>query len=108
MLRPETAIYQILIAFGFAVILNVPRWIEAQEHDTEVYTISGYSGGFSDFVFNRRLHTKGLLRDGIYRQAYHGWIWTGLMYFLPLLALAFFNCKIFKQVENALSYESRN
>jgi len=101
MLRTTIAVYQVLIVFGFALILNVPRWIESLEYNTEI-AIDPEFGWDSVSIwhlnFERKTHASGLLRDRFYRQVYHGWIWTGVMYFLPLIALAFFNFNIIREV----------
>jgi len=102
MLQGKRAIFAISLVLGFSVILNFPRWIEAQQYNGAGYLLrSEYDrnkekGPFTTIIFIRTI--SGILRHRLYRKIYHGWIWVTLMYILPIPGLCFFNFKIWTQV----------
>jgi len=102
MLQGKRAVLAILLVLGFSLILNFPRWIEAQQYNGAGYLLrSQYdrneeTGPFTTVVFVRT--TSGILRHRLYRKIYHGWIWVTLMHILPIPGICFFNFKIWTQV----------
>jgi len=81
-------IYVLLIVV-FAVLYNMPRFFEVErmavtmaETNATVYTVSA----------------SELRNDPLYITIYVNWSYLLVMYFVPFLALAIFNCAIYMQV----------
>ena len=83
----------------FSILLNLPRWFEAQENQLEDNIEFDYSQiDPIRWEILRNTADSDLLLQSSYRQIYHGWIWTILMYGIPIPLLIGFNIKIWFQV----------
>jgi len=93
----------LLAILALAIVLNVPRWIEAQQYISNVVVgLFWHWDGVKRqrLVFHRSAEASGFLRYRYYRQYYHGLLWITFMFGLPILALTILNFKILKQVRN--------
>jgi len=101
-LRQKLAIYSVVAVIGFVVVVNIPRWIEAQQHFRifDGVSESDLADEFDSISLqhNPFLSGTGILRYRAYRQYYHGVVWITLIFVLPTFALTFFNFKILQQV----------
>ncbi|CAB3385042.1 Hypothetical predicted protein [Cloeon dipterum] len=90
-------IYVVLIVL-FSVLYNTPRFFEVERvsdvlppHNTTVYMVSA----------------SALRNHPLYITIYVNWSYLLVMYFVPFLALAVFNCAIYMQVRKANAERQR-
>ncbi|XP_059480856.1 FMRFamide receptor [Neocloeon triangulifer] len=90
-------IYVVLIIV-FSVLYNLPRFFEVERvtgtlppYNTTIYMVSA----------------SALRNDPLYITIYVNWTYLLVMYFVPFLALAIFNCAIYMQVRKANAERQR-
>ena len=95
----------IFLVLGCSILLNLPRWNEAQTNTVGSTGGSLILEGFSFLPQNpvkwkrtRDLGEVDLLQYENYRKYYHGWLWLTLMYGIPIPLLIILNFKIWIQV----------
>ena len=98
----------ILIVLVGSILLNLPRWNEAQSSTvkpTEVeFGVDIYYRVYIEpknpigWKRTRDFGEVDLLQYKNYRQYYHGWLWLTLMYGIPIPLLIILNFKIWIQV----------
>lgn len=81
-------IYVLLIVM-FAVLYNLPRFFEVDR-------ISGIEAHTNVTVYS--VTASALRNNPLYITIYVNWSYLLVMYFVPFLALAIFNCAIYMQV----------
>jgi len=92
--------------FVFSVLLNVSRWIEANDSDLRLDVINleeAFSNGAWFLQFSHDSHGTGLLRYRYYMIYFHGLAWNIIMFVIPIGLLTFFNVKIWRKVKKIKS-----
>ncbi len=82
----------------FAILLNIPRWLEVQTDVIESYNFYFERDEPVSWKIRRNTGDSDLLIHTNYRTFYHGVTWVTLMYAIPIPALTWFNVMIWKQV----------
>ena len=96
----RTAIFSAVSVVIFSIMLNFPRWFEAESNTLEEIIVEDEPGEPIRWNILHNTKTTGLLTYTNYRELYHGLIWVTFMYVIPIPMIVGLNLKIWRQVKH--------